>query len=82
MKKIIKPLTITICSMLAFLLLIIATVLGYLTLDEYNPDAVEKLEVENYGGKTLKTNKAIRIMTWNIGYGALGDNADFFMDGG
>ena len=23
-----------------------------------------------------------RIMTWNIGYGALGDNADFFMDGG
>jgi endonuclease/exonuclease/phosphatase family metal-dependent hydrolase len=21
-------------------------------------------------------------MTWNIGYGALGSNADFFMDGG
>ena len=34
------------------------------TPDEYNPDAVEKLEVENYGGKTLKTNKSIRIMTW------------------
>ena len=82
MKKIIKPLIITVCSLFAFLLLIVATVLGYLTMDEYNPAAVEKLEVENYGGKTLMTNKSIRIMTWNIGYGALGDNADFFMDGG
>lgn len=82
MKKIIKPLIISICSTLAFLLLIVVTVLGYLTMDEYNPDDVEKLEVENYGGKILKTDKPIRIMTWNIGYGALGDNADFFMDGG
>ena len=81
-RKILKPLIITICSALAFLLLLFLTVLGYLTLDEYKPDDIEKIEVENYGSKILKLDKAIRIMTWNIGYGALGDNADFFMDGG
>ncbi|MCR4593811.1 MAG: endonuclease/exonuclease/phosphatase family protein, partial [Clostridiales bacterium] len=31
---------------------------------------------------TLSAGDSMTIMTWNIGYGALGDNADFFMDGG
>ena len=33
-------------------------------------------------GNSLRSGDAVRILTWNIGYGALGDNADFFMDGG
>ena len=82
MKRILKPLLIAICSVMAFLILLVFTVLGYLTLDEYKPADVERLEVEDYGSKALKLDKSIRIMTWNIGYGALGDNADFFMDGG
>lgn len=30
----------------------------------------------------VQAGESFSIMTWNIGYGALGDNADFFMDGG
>ncbi|MDO4619262.1 MAG: endonuclease/exonuclease/phosphatase family protein [Lachnospiraceae bacterium] len=30
----------------------------------------------------LRTGQLMRIVSWNTGYGALGDNADFFMDGG
>ena len=82
MKKKAKPLIIILCSVLAFMVLVFATVLGYLTIDEYNPEDILKLQVEDYGGKSIKLDKNIRIMSWNIGYGALGDNADFFMDGG
>jgi endonuclease/exonuclease/phosphatase family metal-dependent hydrolase len=32
--------------------------------------------------KQLAAGDSINIVAWNIGYGALGDNADFFMDGG
>ena len=32
--------------------------------------------------KEVNKDEPIKIMSWNIGYGALGDNADFFMDGG
>ena len=82
MKKITKPLIITISTILGFGLLVFVTILGYLTIDEYKPEEVEKLQVEDYGGKSIKLDRNIRIMSWNIGYGALGDNADFFMDGG
>ena len=32
--------------------------------------------------KELHAGDTLKVVTWNIGYGALGDNADFFMDGG
>ena len=32
--------------------------------------------------KKLKQGKEFSILSWNIGYGALGDDADFFLDGG
>ena len=46
------------------------------------PNTVEQLAVASKGEKTLQINDSISVLTWNIGYGALGDNADFFMDGG
>lgn len=32
--------------------------------------------------KELSDGDSVRVMTWNTGYAALGENADFFMDGG
>ena len=78
MKKIIK----IICMILIMLVLLAGTVLAYLSVDEYKPEEVQVLEIEGESHKTLEKNKSYKIMTWNIGYGALGDNADFFMDGG
>lgn len=39
-------------------------------------------EEDRLSGKTLQSGDTVRAVLWNIGYGALGDNADFFMDGG
>ena len=37
---------------------------------------------EEQASENAQGKKAVRLVSWNIGYGALGDNADFFMDGG
>jgi endonuclease/exonuclease/phosphatase family metal-dependent hydrolase len=67
------------------LLIIVAAVaglIGFLTATEYKPADTETIAVEGEAGGELKIGKDFSIMSWNIGYGALGDNADFFMDGG
>ncbi len=60
----------------------IVSLVAYLSVSEYKPDDEEELQVEGRADEAIKTGEALRIMTWNLGYGALGDNADFFMDGG
>lgn len=59
--------------------------IGWLTITEFNPDEVmispttEKLSAVQ---KTLSTEETVRVLTFNIGYGNLGSESDFFMDGG
>lgn len=79
-KKILKCVGLVIAA----LVLVFAIFLGWLTATEYKPADVEKVEVDStYGSQHLLTEgDEFTIMTWNIGYGCLGDNADFFMDGG
>ncbi len=67
---------------LLVILLLAAAFFGFMTLTEYKPADRETLMVEGQAGKTLSVGETFSVMTWNIGYGALGDNADFFMDGG
>ena len=56
--------------------------LGYMTVTEYRPQQQEPAEVGGsesgvpYGGEPL------RILTFNTGYGGLGRESDFLMDGG
>ena len=64
------------------LVFVIVTFLAYLTVDEFNPSDVENVEISGKKGDEIETGKSFTMMSWNIGYGALGDNADFFMDGG
>ena len=79
MKKILK----IILKVLVIIILTVALFFGYLTVREYNPADVETLEVMNSGEtKAIDADKNISVMTWNIGYSALGKNQDFIMDGG
>ncbi len=64
-------------AVVAFLILILV-----LTVTEYKPDATEELDVNGEGSVSVQTGDTLSVLTWNLGYGALGDNADFFMDGG
>lgn len=60
----------------------VAGLFGYLTLAEYNP---AHAEVAQRGATTVSKKldeKTFSILTLNTGYGALGEDEDFFMDGG
>ena len=61
---------------------LILLLLLFLTLTEYRPDSKEEVAVQGEVHRSLAMDDGFTVMTWNVGYGALGDNADFFMDGG
>lgn len=70
-----------LCVVLVVILLV-AGFVGYLTITEFDPEPEEPVAAEGEASLTLKTGEPLRIASWNVGYGSLGDNADFFMDGG
>ena len=78
---------ILICIIL-ILVIIVAGFLAYLTFTEFFPNTEEVLTVIQRGETAPgevnrpKAGYAFNIMTWNIGYGDRGDNADNFSDGG
>ncbi|MBR4142333.1 MAG: endonuclease [Firmicutes bacterium] len=55
---------------------------GILTITEYKPANVEEVIKYHPTEAVFSTGDELTLVTWNCGYGALGDNADFFMDGG
>jgi len=69
-------------SAVLLIVLLLAAILEYLTLTEYKPEPGEMAAVDHGNWDLLKEGDTLKILTWNCGYGALGDNADFFMDGG
>ena len=78
-KKVIK----IIAAVLGAILAALGCFLGYLTVTEYRPAPEEIVPI--YMTDTLpdaKAGQSLSVLSWNIGYGALGEGADFFMDGG
>ncbi len=55
---------------------------AFLSLTEYKPQDRQTLEITGDADAALKVGDTFSVAAWNVGYGALGDNADFFMDGG
>ena len=56
--------------------------LVYLSATEYRPDPVAAVACEREAGTIPAPGDALSILTFNIGYGGLGAQSDFFMDGG
>ncbi len=81
MKKFLKVL-LTIIAIPVVLGLLYLLLLGFLTIVEYRPEPVEDVAIDNPSGTLIREGESVRIMTWNLGFGCLGDNADFFLDGG
>ncbi len=83
--KRVSPIRIIFLILLRILLIVLlaaALLVAWLTFTEYRPADGELLPVQGSASKTLHAGDTITVMSWNVGYGALGDNADFFMDGG
>ena len=77
MKKILKYAGICLLTVI----IAAAGLVGYLTITEYRPADIQPAEriVLNGGAKA---GRELILCTWNIGYGGLGKESDFFMDGG
>ncbi len=72
-----------ILILLLAVVVLAAGVLAWLTITEYRPADVETLAVTP-GAKrdTAQTGKLYKLVTLNAGYGGLGREEDYFMDGG
>ena len=57
---------------------------GAAAIADYRPDAKEPVREMWGSGETVADTlpDTLKIVTWNIGYGGLGDDMDFFYDGG
>ena len=79
MKKILKVLLILVLIVIAAA----ALLFGWLTAAEYRPAPVEDAEVLRTGeNASLALGDSVTVLSWNVGYGGLGKDSDFFMDGG
>lgn len=78
-KKILKTIGIVLCAIILIPVLFIL----FLTLIEYKPKSEEKISINgNATYLQAQLNQEFSVITWNVGYGALGKTADYFMDGG
>ncbi len=73
--------------LVTLLLMIVIALLGFLailSLMEYRPTPIQNLLVEKNAEESakVKLGKELTLVSWNIGYGGLGKEMDFFMDGG
>jgi endonuclease/exonuclease/phosphatase family metal-dependent hydrolase len=69
-------------SLLTIVLVYIAVVLVHGTLTDYQPEAILPIDVEQSAESELITDSVLTFTIWNIGYGGLGAEADFFFDDG
>ncbi len=77
-----KLLNIILIILLAVLIAAAGLVI-WLSIAEYRPRAIEPVPVTGSPEQQeLKLDEGLKILCWNIGYGGLGKDSDFFMDGG
>ncbi len=67
-------------GLIGIAVLVFIGLLVFGTLTDYNPPPVE--EAEQHPVNPAALDSTISFLIWNIGYGGLGKEQDFFMDGG
>ena len=80
MKKAIRVILI----ILLVLVLLIAAFFAFLTATQLNPETEGAALTAATENAALKVSEgdAVSVLSWNVGYAALGRESDFFMDGG
>ena len=82
MKMIIKLIIVCIVCLVGIMIIYIFGVFVYSLFSEFKPPQVEDITIEHTGKKVIHTDQELRFLTWNIGYGGLGKEMDFFYEGG
>ena len=71
-----------ILYLIGLVVLLLVLMVLYLTLTEYKPDKVTSMVIDYVDIKEVPKESSFKIVSFNIGYGGLGEEEDFFMDGG
>lgn len=82
LRRLAKRLGLGLAALLLALLLIFALFLGYSQIYSFQPEALEVLEIQGQTGPRLKVGTQLNLLSYNLGYAGLGEEEDFFMDGG
>ena len=77
-----KKFLIVIACILGVCVLAIGIFLGVYAVNEYKPQDVEDVTVENPQTANAKLGETMSILTYNTGYGALSSDQDCYFDGG
>ena len=77
--KVIKRLLAVTGGIIGLVVVAFVILILILTVLEYKPEDRESLSAQGNSSKELLAGDTITVMSWNIGFGALGDNADFFI---
>lgn len=78
MKRVLK----FISFILLIFLILFAVLLVFLSITEYKPKDIEEVAISGSSKDILSLDEDYKLLTWNIGYGGLDKDTDFFMDGG
>lgn len=57
-------------------------VIAFGTFNDYQPEEVINIPVNNNQEKLAVDSNEFTFLIWNVGYGGLGNESDFFLDGG
>ena len=77
-----KKVLIVIGCVIGALVLAVAIFLGVFAINEYKPEDVEDVAVENPQDGKLNIDDTVSLLTFNTGYGALSSDQDCYFDGG
>ncbi len=81
--KFFKGLLSVLGTIVGIVLVAALALLAYLSITEYKPKDMEKVQIEGEASEVLvPLGTEFNIVSWNIGYGKFGEGSDFSMDGG
>jgi endonuclease/exonuclease/phosphatase family metal-dependent hydrolase len=69
-------------SIIGLVVILFGGFLLFSVIHEYRPDPIESVEVDGSSSEKSDTTRVFSLIIWNIGYGGLGKEMDFFYDGG
>ena len=80
-KLILKAIFKLIAAIVLTTVILVVAVFIYLVAKEYSPEATEVVTPPD-GSGTVEVGSTVTLVSFNTGFASLGENADFFMDGG
>ena len=81
-RKVLSIIGIALGGLLATILTLAIGLVAFLSITEYKPGDLDELAVNNNQSNKVSLNTNYNLVSWNVGYCALDENSDFFMDGG